>query len=314
MTALDALRDIDFLVPLLAGMALTAACSLISVLVTLKRLAFIGQGISHAGFGGVGLASFLALTGFSRELIIFAFCVLTGLLIGALTRTRKIMIDTAIGVMLVATMAIGFLLDQMRINLRGVEWYQTLVNDRNLGLTPTSWENVLFGSILWVRSEDLWIALAVSVVVIGILAFFFREIVFYAFDETVSRVFGVRVSILHYLVLGLLAALIVMTMKLVGLILVNALLVVPGATANLLSRRLGVVLLLSVVIGEIGMVGGYLLAFQVLGGEVGPGPWVVLLLGLQFALALGWSRVRQPSENAPISAAATDRRNGPPQA
>ena len=73
----------------------------------------------------------------------------------------------------------------------------------------------------------------------AVFAALFKEIVFYAFQETVSQVFGVRVVLIHYLMLALVSVAIVLTVRLAGIVLVTALLVIPGATANLLSRRLG---------------------------------------------------------------------------
>jgi len=279
-----------FLAPLLAGMALTLACALLSVVIVLKRLAFIGQGITHAGFGGVGLAAFLALSGWSRDLTIFLFCIGTAIAIALLSRSRKVMIDTAIGILLVATMGLGFLLDQMRLHLRGIEWYHALTGGR---LTPpTQWDAILFGNILYVRPQDVWLAVGCSVAVVLILAVLYKEVTFFAFDETVSRVSGVRTRVLHYLLLIMIAAIIVLCMKLLGLILVNALLIIPGATALLVSRRLSMVLISSIVVGEIGMVGGYLAAFGLAGGQLPVGPMVVLLLALIFAGGLGWNRLR----------------------
>lgn len=279
-----------FLAPLLAGIALTAACSLLSVVIVLKRLAFIGQGITHAGFGGVGLAAFLAASGWWRDLTIFIFCIGTAIVIALLSRSRKVMIDTAIGILLVAAMGIGFLLDQMRLHLRGDAWYQALTGGRIT--PPTQWDAVLFGNILYLRSQDVWLAVGCAALVIVVLGLLYKEIVFFAFDETVSRVFGVRTGLLHYLLLIMIAAIIVLCMKLLGLILVNALLIVPGATALLISRRLSTVLITSVVVGEVGMIGGYFASFGFMGGRLPVGPMVVLILALLFAAALGWNRLR----------------------
>jgi len=84
----------------------------------------------------------------------------------------------------------------------------------------------------------------------------------------------------------------VLCMKLLGLILVNALLIIPGAAALLVSRRLSTVLMTSVILGEIGMIGGYLAAFGVWGGRLPVGPIVVLILALLFAAAIAFNRLR----------------------
>lgn len=288
LSALDVFREAEFLYPLIAGAAIAVVASLISVLVALKRLAFIGQGITHAGFGGVGLAAFLGLGGLSGDLVVFLFCVVTGVSIGWLSRNRRLQIDTAIGIVLVAAMALGILLAQLRLPMRQFAWYRAMIGEGATG--PLPWEAILFGNILYVNQADMWLAILVGAILLGLLALLFKEIVFYAFDEPVSSVFGVPVAAIHYGVLVALAILIVLAMKLAGLILVNALLVIPGATATLLSRRLSEVLWTSLIVGEIGMVGGYLLSFQILGGQLPTGPFIVLLLSAQFAAALVWNR------------------------
>ena len=288
-----------FLPPLIAGIMLAAACSVVSVLVILKRLAFIGQGISHAGFGGVGLAAFLAYgvsgsrgTGFdsiAADLIVFLFCLATGLAIAALSRRKHVKIDTAIGILLVAAMAFGILLEQLRWQLVNLPWYQSLTQGRQL--TGINWHAVLFGSILNVTRTDMWWSLAVSIIVLLIFIIMAKEIIFFSFDEKVSQVFGVPAGFIHYLTLIIMSILVVFTMKITGLILVNAFLVIPGATATLLSKRINKVIILSLAVGETGVIAGFLLAFA-LGGNLPVGPIIVLLLALQFAAAWTWNRYR----------------------
>jgi ABC-type Mn2+/Zn2+ transport system permease subunit len=308
MNALDIFSS-DFLPPLIAGIALAAACSLLSVLIVLKKLAFIGQGISHAGFGGVGLAAFLGfsvtgsvatasstgafgLESLAHDLIVFAFCLSAGLAIGFLSQRRNVKIDTAIGVLLVAAMAFGILLEQARWPLRGIAWYEALLGGRTL--TSANWHAVLFGQILNISIGEMWWALGVSLAVILVLALFSKEIAFYSFDEKVSRAFGVPVGLIHYVVLTMMALLIVFTMKLTGIILVNAFLVIPGATATLVSNRLSRVLGISLIVAESGVIAGYVLTFQ-MGGQLPVGPVIVILLAMCFAVA--WIINRRSSQS-----------------
>jgi zinc transport system permease protein len=142
---------------------------------------------------------------------------------------------------------------------------------------------------------DMWVAVVSSLVVLAIIFGLLRVIVFYAFDETSSRVFGVRATLLHYLMLTMIAAMVVLCMKLLGLILVTALLIVPGASALMLSRRFNVVLIGSIAIGEIAMVGGYLAAFGFFDGRFAIGPIVVLMLGVLFAGALATHTIKARS-------------------
>jgi ABC-type Mn2+/Zn2+ transport system permease subunit len=135
----------------------------------------------------------------------------------------------------------------------------------------------------------MWTAVVMSAVILGVCGLLYRHLVFFAFDESVSRVFGVRAKLLHYLLLVMLAVVIVVAIRLVGLILVSGLLIVPGATALLLSRRMTGVLWLSAAVGVGGTVGGLVLSFEV--GSLSPGPCIVAVMTLLFGLAYAWQKV-----------------------
>ncbi len=274
---------------LIAGLALGTVCSLLSVIVVVKRMAFIGEGIAHAGFGGLGTALFLGLAGggaahgggWQADLVVFAFCLATGLAIGMLSRRRHVEADSAIGILLVAAMAWGVLVIDLRRNLQNEEWYLRLFGPARQAVNL---ESLLFGSLTNVGPGDVWLSIGVAAGVILLLAAFFKEIVFYAFEETVSQVFGVPARMIHYLVLALLSVTIVLTVRLAGIVLVSALLVIPGATAMLLSRRLGRVLLLSWLVSMIGVLGGLAASVEI--GNLSTGPCIVAVLCLEFTAAL----------------------------
>ncbi len=268
--------------------AMGVVCSLLSVLVVLKRMAFIGQGVSHAGFGGHSLALFFGLEagsgpwqGWAQQAVVVAFCVGTGLGIGRLVRSRRVEADTAIGVLLVAGVASGVLLQQLRLALREAAWYRQLF-DAPLYAPP--WEKMLFGSMLTVGPEGMWTAVGFAAAVIGCCVLMYKELVYFAFDETASRVSGVPTRFMHDLVMVMVALVVVVGMKLVGFVLVSALLVIPGAAAMQLSRRLGVVLAWSLAIGTGGTLGGMVMV-TVWGGGVTPGAGIVAVLVVLFALS-----------------------------
>ena len=271
---------------LLAGVAVGTICSLLSVIVVLKRMAFIGEGIAHAGFGGMGTALFLGLTTggmggtWKADLVVLAFCLATALAIGVLSRRRHVEADSAIGILLVAAMAWGVLLTDLHRSLQHAVWYIKLFGPPR---QPPNIESLLFGSLFNVGPYDVWLAIGAAAVVLLVFAALFKEIIFYAFQETVSQVFGVRVALIHYLMLTLLSVAIVLTVRLAGIVLVTALLVIPGATANLLSRRLSRVLLLSWLVGMMGVVGGLILSMEA--GNLSTGPCIVAVLCVVFALA-----------------------------
>jgi ABC-type Mn2+/Zn2+ transport system permease subunit len=126
--------------------------------------------------------------------------------------------------------------------------------------------------------------------VVFAVAALFKEILYYAFDPLMAEVSGVRVGFVHYLLMLLLAMTIVIGMRLAGNVLMTALLVLPGATALVLSRRLGVVMTISVIVGVVGCAGGLWLNHRVW-SFLPSGPGIVLVLFGEFLAAFGWSRI-----------------------
>ncbi|MFW6059281.1 MAG: metal ABC transporter permease [Phycisphaeraceae bacterium] len=287
---------LDLLVPplfqdaLIAGVAIAVVCSVLSVIVVLKRMAFIGQGISHAGFGGIGTAILLGVAaGRAQDALVLAFCVGTGVAIGVLARRGRIEADSAIGILLVGAMAWGVLMTDLSVVLQRYDWYAQWFA---LDARPAGFEQLLFGSLLSVTRADMWAAIIVAAAVVATLGALAKEMVFFTFDETVSRVFGVRTGVLYYLLLVLLSLTIMVSIRLVGFVLVSALLVIPGATALQLSARLGRVVLWSLAVGLVGVVGG--LRLSLWAGELSSGPCIVGMLCVIFAVvftARGWRRV-----------------------
>ncbi len=261
---------------MVAAIAAAATCSVLSVLVVLRRMAFIGQGISHAAFGGAGLAillgGYVAALGrpLGRDLIITGFCVMTALVIGKFSRNQRVREDSMIGICLVSAMALGILM----IDLRAV-----------LGETaPTAnFHDLLFGSIVMTSFSDAAAACVLALLILSGLLLLRRHILFYTFDPEGAEVFGVRTNLVYYGVLVALALVIVVTMRIVGVVLTSALLIVPGATACLLSRRIGVIFLISFAVGLGSTVIGVLVAIRL--RHVSPGAVIVLVLAAAFVLA-----------------------------
>lgn len=278
---------------LVAGVAVALVCSVLSVFVVLKRMAFIGQGVSHAGYGAAGTAFFLGLidTDPRYDLVVYLFCIATALIIGVVSRRRQVNEDTAIGILLVAGMAWGVIAMNLSaaFQKRGQLYWPWYVEHLAApGARPT-FEAVLFGSILNTTYEQAALAVVVAVVVLAIIAMLFKEIAFFAFDEPTSQVFGVRTAMIHHLLLVLLAITVVQTMKLAGVLLVSAILVIPGATALMLSRRLALVIAWSCVVGVAGVAGGLLLSLEL--QFIGPGPMIVAALCAIFAAAFVGTRL-----------------------
>jgi manganese/iron transport system permease protein len=271
---------------LFTGCALAVACALLSVLVVLRRWAFIGEGISHAGFGGVGTAWLLSLllpglgnTGAAYGVAIL-FCLAMALAIGWLSRRDRLNADAAIGIVLVASLAWGFV-------AMGIYQQRT----RAIGGSASGWDFYLLGEVQNLSTTAMWSGVCVSLAVVVILAALAKEILFYCMDPDLAEVSGVRAGFVHYLLMLLLALVIVVGMRLAGLLLVTALLVLPGATALALSQRLNVVLIVATAVSLVGIVCG--LALRAGHPSLQPGPAIVLVLVIEFALAYGIGMVRK---------------------
>jgi len=278
-----------------AGVAVAALCSTLSVFVVQRRMAFIGQGISHAAFGGAGVALLLSLAlpdlnrPMLRDGVIAVFCIATALLIGRIARQRHVSEDSAIGICLVAAMALGAVLLDLR-----AEWIRRLlasgaIGRTQLGYTP-SLHDLLFGNILSVTPAELWGASVLAAGVILATLALFKEIVFFSFDEEAASVFGVRTELLYHGLLFVLGLTIVAAMRLLGVILCSALLILPGAAAAFLSRRVGRVFVASLVIGVSSIPVGLMLSIWL--GYVSTGPLIVLTLCVFFAASALLDRIR----------------------
>jgi zinc transport system permease protein len=291
-----ALREI-YLFGMLAGLAVVIMCGPLSVFVVVKRLGFVGQGVSHSAFGGVGLAALLVAAGIVPQggpwqlAIIVAFCVAAALGMAAISDRRTVPVDTAIGLFLVGSMAVGAILVHESLSIAERAGRTGLVQ---------SWESILFGSIFGANERDAATGWSIAAVVLAAMFWFRRALVFWAIDEDSARAFGVQTRFIKTLLMVLLALAVVVAMQLAGVVLATALLVLPGAAALKLSSRLTVVTVLSIIIGVLGLVGGLVLSFEL---NWPPGPSVVLMLTAFFALAAaGRSLVPGPSASASLNA------------
>lgn len=278
MRTLDYLTGPDaglFLPAVAAGAAIALICGVLGVFVVLRRLAFIGHGVSHAAFGGVGVAAVLGFTApgatgtLGYLLIVGGFCLAAALAIGLVSARTKLSEDTAIGVTLVASIALGALLLHLHARRGGPAAGATL-------------EASLFGSVLSVAPSDALAAWVIALAIGAMLALARRGLVFWAFDEPAAEAFGVATLRARLILLALLAVAVVAAMKLAGVLLATALLVLPAAAALRLSERLGVVFALSAGIGVLGVLGGLVVSFETDGP---PGPCIALVLVALLVLA-----------------------------
>lgn len=263
-----------------AGLAISLMSAALSVFVVVKRLSFIGQGISHAAFGGIGLAAVLGLTataltaaphhGVPQFLIVTGFCLAAGLAVGLIADKDTAREDAAIGIILVASMAIGAIL------LRKVK-------------TGVDWESFLFGTLYNVAASDAIIASSLAALMLLVMWLMRRSLVFWAFDEQASPAFGVWPRAIKFVLLTLLTITVVSAMKLAGVVLATAILVLPGAIALQLSRRFRTVFILSTLSSLAGVGVGIISSFEF---DTSPGPAIVIVLTLLFLVAKGIRAIR----------------------
>ncbi|MFH0938431.1 MAG: metal ABC transporter permease [Planctomycetota bacterium] len=269
---------------LIAGALAGACCASLSPLVVLRRMAFIGDGMAHAAFGGIGLALFLVAGSryddLSVQAITLGFCLLLGVAIGVASRRTESNLlaeDSAIGIAFSVSMALGALFIVLR-------------QQRNPQYVP-SIDTFLFGSLLSISGSDLIILTVVMLVALATLIFLQKEILFYAFDARLAEVSGVNVGLIHYLLLLLLTLTVVISSRLVGIVLVSASLILPGVIALKLCARLMPAIFLAMAVGVISFELGLFVAYT--HGKIHPGSAIILIQFALLLVALGSNRLRK---------------------
>lgn len=246
----------------IAAVLVSVACGLVGTYVVVKRIVFISGGISHAAFGGIGLGYFL---GANPILAAIPFSIVSALLMGLTSKKVKISEDTAIGILWSLGMAIGIIF----INLTP-------------GYVPDLM-SYLFGSILTVPVNDLIIMFILDVIIIIMVLLFQREFQGISFDEEFSQVMGMPTTLIYLLLLSLVALSVVVMIKVVGVILVIALLTIPAAIAKQYTYNLGRMMILAVILGMILTTAGLYMSYLF---NLASGATIVLVLGLGFLVSL----------------------------
>jgi manganese/iron transport system permease protein len=258
----------EFVLRALAEVIITgAACGAIGTYVVVRRLAFIGDAISHAVFPGVVIAY---LAGASIVLGALVTGLITALAIGWVARGGRIREDAAIGIFFAAAFALGIVLISTR---------QTYQGD----LT-----GFLVGNLQGVSWPDIAFSLATGVAVVAVLVLLHKELLMVSFDRTLAAALGYPIFGLDLLLLVMLTVTIVVSIQAVGIILVLAMLVTPAATARLLVDRFGPMLVLGAFIGAATGVVGYYLSFHL---STASGATIVLLMTVVFLVAFVLSPV-----------------------
>jgi manganese/iron transport system permease protein len=247
---------------LLAALLVALVGGVIGTFVVLKGLAFIGDALAHSAFAGVATAFVL---GGSVYLGSIVAGVLTALAIGWVSRRGRISFDTAIGILFVGVFSFGVML---------------ISASRSYTVDLFSF---VFGDVLGVGPDDLRVMALLAVVVLVVVVVFYRELLFTAYDPSMAAASGVPVAAVQYGLLALLALATVVAIKVVGIVLVVAMLVTPAATAQLLVRRVPAIMALAVLCGAVAAVAGLYVSYH---ANVASGAAIVLVATGMFVLAL----------------------------
>ena len=253
---------------LMAGLLASIACGVIGTLVVVNRIVFISGGIAHAAYGGIGFAFFFGLPYMIGTSL---FSLLAAMLMAGLTLKNRHRSDTVIGVLWAVGMASGVIF---------------------LDLTPgynTDLMSYLFGSILAVPGSDIWAMLVLNMAVLFIVAYFYYDLLAMSYDEEFARVRGVPVKFLYFLLLGMIALAVVMIIRVVGLILVIALMTIPPYIAEKYSTSLVRMMLISTLLSAVFTIIGLWLSYVF---NLTSGATIIMVGGTAFFISVLFDHLR----------------------
>lgn len=246
---------------LIAAVLVNIACGIVGTYVVIRKIVFISGGISHAAFGGIGLGYFL---GINPIIAAVPFSMLSAIVIGLIGRRSRLSEDTAIGIIWAVGMASGILF----INLTP-------------GYAPDLF-SYLFGNILTIPVYDLYIMLAMDLIIIIIVVLFFREFYAVSFDEEYSAITGIPGNLLYLLLLCMIALSVVILIRTVGIILVIALLTIPASICRQFTYDLKRLMISSIITGIIMTIAGLWISYLL---DLASGATIILLLAVVFFIS-----------------------------
>jgi zinc transport system permease protein len=246
----------------IVGITVSLISGIVSVFVVLRKMSFIGAGISHAAFGGVAVGFFIGVNPVITA-IIYSIAVALG--IELVSRKGKVSEDASIGIFFASSIALGIVLislsKEYTVDLFGY----------------------LFGNILAITDGEAVLSLMVAAIVITVILLFLKEIFITTYNEEIARVSGISVRAVNTMFLIVLSTSIVICIKIVGIVLVSALLVIPGATAQLFAKNLYLMIATSCGIAVISTVLGLIISYEF---DIAPGGSIVLTATAIFLLTL----------------------------
>jgi len=246
---------------LFAGLLASISCGVIGTYVVVKRISFIAGGIAHAVLGGMGIAYFFQQSPTAGAIIA---AIIFALIIGWINLRREENGDTIIAAIWAMGMAIGIIF---------------------IAKTPgynTDLMSYLFGNILLVGKEQLWLMLALNVIVVTMVVAFFKQFLAVCFDEEYARLRGVNVELYYLLLLVSVAITVVLLIQVVGLILVIALLTLPAAIAVQYQNSLIRIMAVAIVLGAVFTSAGLAISYQ---PDLPAGATIILVAGFAYLVS-----------------------------
>ena len=251
----------------LAGSFVAALCAMLGLFLVLRKLSLIGDGLSHVSFGAIALGLFF---GFYPFYVAIPVVLIASYFILKLTEKAKMYGDAAIGIV-------------SSIGIAGGVVLASLSKGFNVDLF-----SYLFGNILAISGREVYMSISLSMAVLLIIGFFYNDLFSATFDPEYARLTGVRTARISLLLTSLTAVTVVLAIKVVGIMLVSALLILPAVTALQLAKGFKAAIFLSVLTSVISVVIGITVSFFM---DLPAGATIVLCNAVFFALALAFKKV-----------------------
>lgn len=251
------------------GVLVSLLCGVIGIFTTLKKESFISDGIAHASLAGVAIG---VLVSGEPVLLAMVLGVIMAIIITYIKHNTNIAIDSAIGIVYPFLFSIGVLLLFVERQFRG------------------ELETFIFGSVVTISNLDILYLLVVSVITLTAMFILYKEFLFAAFDKDFAKLSGINISRNEYILNILTAMTVVVSVKLVGIVLVTALIVVPAAHAKLHARKFSDMLPVVIIHSVSSFLIGIFLSLH-----VPPGPVIIIVSTVLFVIGAGYTQLKKYS-------------------
>ena len=259
---------------LIVGFLSSICCGTIGTYIVNKKMVFISSSISHASYGGIGIALYL-ISVFDlpvKDPILFAlvFSIFSGILILLLKDKFNLKDDLSIGIIMTFGMAVGIIFSFM------TPGYQADLS------------TYLFGNILLSNKENIIMLLLLDITIIIVFFIFYKSIIYSSFDENFYNIYGVPVKFINYLLIILISSAIIINIKTIGIILIISILTIPQATASLLVKKYYLIIIFSGIFSFLGILSGLYFSYSL---NIPSGPAIILSLTIILLFTKGFRKI-----------------------